>query len=197
MLNRFRIFFVPLIPALISLFLTLSLGSCARPKTTKLRVFGLPFLGNAPFFIAEEEGYFAEQNIEVELVRMDDLARAIPALIKGDLDVILGDLRVATLNAVALGGTIRIVAGISNLGSTQTGSMVLIGTSAFTETLDDPEQLRGRHIATSKMSIAEYYLEKVLSAVGLTPSDVVLRHDIPITVRHENLKKGAVDLMNS
>ena len=72
-------------------------------EPVKLKVLVAPFLGYAPFFIAMEEGYFAEQGLEIEFVKMGGTIEAIPALAQGKLDVLSGDISIGILNAIARG----------------------------------------------------------------------------------------------
>ena len=178
---------------LISIALILNLHSCTQTDLVKLKMYVPPFLGCTSFFIAKEEGYFAEQGLEVEFVNMGGLEKAIPALIQGDLDLAPGDLRVAVLNAIARGGVIKMVADAGSVNSV--ARMTLVGKKTLVETLDNPENLRGCRIAATKMGVSEYYVEKVLSEVGLTSDDVVMKYDIPVPLRSEALEKGVVDII--
>ncbi len=60
-------------------------------ELTKIKVSVTPFLSYAPIFIAKEEGFFAEQGFDVEFVRFDKTAEAIPALAQGQIDVVSGE----------------------------------------------------------------------------------------------------------
>ena len=66
-----------------------AVGGCAPQKAQKvtLKVVLLPYLAFAPFFIGEEEGYFAEQGLEVEFVKFAGAAQAMPLLAQGSLHV--------------------------------------------------------------------------------------------------------------
>ena len=62
---------------LLVMALALLLQACASspveqpaPEPAKLKVTLAPYLGFAPFFIAEDEGFFAEQGLEIELVEI-------------------------------------------------------------------------------------------------------------------------------
>ena len=81
----------------LTLFLTLTLllqvsfshaKEQVQSKPIKLRTFHMPYIASAPLLIAEEEGYFTEQGLQIEYVRMTDAVLGLPALIKGDLDCI-------------------------------------------------------------------------------------------------------------
>jgi len=78
------------------LIIALLLGACTSPRVEQtqpapvtLKVVILPYLSEAPLFIAEE-GYFAEQALDIEFVELKRSAEAVPALAQGDLDVIAG-----------------------------------------------------------------------------------------------------------
>lgn len=72
-----------------------------RPSAPiKLKVLLTPFLSQAPFLIAKEEGYFTEQGFQVDFVRMNRAHEAIPALIQGLLDVVPGTINITFLNAM-------------------------------------------------------------------------------------------------
>ncbi|MFC2023722.1 ABC transporter substrate-binding protein, partial [Chloroflexota bacterium] len=91
--------------ALLALFLL----SCAipgaerQPELVKLKVLKLAYLSFAPFFIAEEEGFFADQGLEIEFVPFKRSSEAIVPLVQGELDVLAGTLSFGLLNAMARG----------------------------------------------------------------------------------------------
>lgn len=60
-----------------------------------------PQFSNAPFFIAIEEGYFAEQNIVIQVENVERSADAIALALAGDLDVFSGALNAGLINAIA------------------------------------------------------------------------------------------------
>ncbi len=82
----------------------------------RIKVSTLPLLSFAPLFIAEEEGFYAEQGLEVEFVDLRRTQFGLPALVTGQLDVLAGALNSGTLNAIARTGNVRIVAGGSHIG---------------------------------------------------------------------------------
>src|SRR5262249_42328116 len=81
----------------------------SKPPVTTLKVFVQPFLSHAPLLVAQEEGYFTEQGLQVEFVRMSDPAAAIPMLINGQLDVVPGGASPGVLNAITRGLPVRAV----------------------------------------------------------------------------------------
>ena len=65
---------------------------------------------DAPFFIADAKGYFAEQGLKVNFVRFDSAAKSIPSLGSGEIDVGSGASSAGLYNAAARGIGIKIVA---------------------------------------------------------------------------------------
>ena len=72
----------------------------------RLDVIILPYITYAPYYIAIEEGYFAEQGIEVEVVSMTGTEEVMPALSSGQVDVASGLISAGMLNAIARGADV-------------------------------------------------------------------------------------------
>ncbi len=66
-------------------------------------------LTDAPVYLAVERGYFAEEGLDVEPIRIQAAAEAIPLLATGGLEVASGAAAAALYNAVARGADVRIV----------------------------------------------------------------------------------------
>lgn len=172
-----------------------SSGVTAKPLT-KVKVLQLPFLSFAPFFIAQEEGYFTEQGIEVEFVKMEDSNEAVPALIQGDLDVLGGYVTVGMLNAMAKGEPIRVVADKGYMGKTDCVADAImvrngLGDAQHPITMDS---LKTLHFSFTPVSIEAYFVEKLLADGNLTLKNIHFE-DIPNpAVELEALQQGAIDL---
>jgi NitT/TauT family transport system substrate-binding protein len=82
------------------------------PDTTPLRmaVPEHPTEEEAPVLLADSLGEFAAERLEVELVEMD-VAEAVPALVDGEVDVVVGRFDAAIFDAVNRGVRARIVLG--------------------------------------------------------------------------------------
>jgi ABC-type nitrate/sulfonate/bicarbonate transport system substrate-binding protein len=183
------------------LALALLLQACApavveqQPEPVKLKVLLLPYLAHAPLFIAEEEGYFAEQGFQIEFVKMTRSAAAIPALAEGELDVMPASINLALLNAMARGANIKFVADMSHIAPTGCVSYGLMARRSLVDggELDSLAQLKGRRISLNPASFGGYLVEKLLSTAGLGPDDVEIV-DIPTPTKPEALEKGTIDL---
>ncbi|MCP4400863.1 MAG: ABC transporter substrate-binding protein [bacterium] len=175
-----------------------TIGEATQPEPVKLKVLLLPFLSFAPFFIAEEEGYFAEQGLEIEFVTMHRSTEALPLLIQGELDVVGATIDFGLLNAIGRGGTINIVADKGYIASTGCTYQALLARRTLVEAgeLEGPAQLAGKRIAVRTKSSAGYYVEKVLSKAHLTFEQVVTKY-LPPPVRPEALQQGTIDVVST
>ena len=185
----------------------LLLGACAplgveqpEPEPVKLKVVSLSYLSYAPFFIAQEEGYFAEQGLEVEFVKSGS-EEAVPPLAQGQLDVLGGTISTALLNAMAQGADVRFVA---DRGYIATDSCTFSGFLARRDLveggeLESPAQLKGRRVVMEREEMASmdgYRMEKLLKIGGLTFDDTELV-DVSLPAQLDAFAKGTIDLSST
>jgi len=176
--------FIPLRPVqllglLVSLCLLLPPVACApadddAPPPDHIRAVVIPILLTAPIHIAQQEGYFADENLEVEFVRLTRNIDAIPALTQGQVDVGAGQLTIAMLNAIAGGARVRAVAGNGHLaldGCTFNGIVVQRDLVEGNESMG-PELFRGRKVELDIALPHAYWFDKVLQPAGLTLEDL-------------------------
>jgi NitT/TauT family transport system substrate-binding protein len=158
-----------------------------------LKLVTFPFLSFAPVYIAEEQGYFAEQGLKIEYVKMRE-AVAFQALAKGDVDAWGGLTAVGALNMIQRGANIRFVAARGEYDPNGCGYNGLVVRKALIDSgqLQTPAQLKGRNIAWYKTSPEEYFLEKVLNKGGLTLDDVT-KITIPPPADLGAMTKGTLD----
>jgi NitT/TauT family transport system substrate-binding protein len=158
----------------------------------------LPFLSFAPFFIAQEEGFFTEQALNVEFTELSEPTEDIPALISGEIDIAAGMIWPNQLNAIARGANIKLVAG-KGYASTESCTSIGIMTRADlveSGALEDPAQLRNFKVAVDFTSISGYLFDMVLRQAGLTIHDVETEK-IPVPSRPEALANGALDIVTA
>lgn len=139
----------------------------------KVAVNGL--ISDAPFYIGAAKGYFAEQNITVELVPIEAGTKMIAPLSVGHLDAAGGALSVGLFNAVARGLNIKIVAdrATTHEKSSYINLMVRkdLVDSGKVKTYKD---LKGLRIAQNgKGGVQASTINEALKAGGLTYDDAV------------------------
>jgi len=146
--------------------------------------------------IADQEGFFSQQGLDVEFVRMDRGTEAIAALAQNDIDVYAGAINVGILAAMQKVG-IRIVASKGHfdpLGCTYITTMArkeLVDSGK----LDSASGVRGLVVdMNARANIREYYFGKLLASYGLEISDVELA-SVPDAAASDALKNGSLDLV--
>jgi NitT/TauT family transport system substrate-binding protein len=163
------------------------------PAMTTVKVAYSPTTANAPLYIAKEEGYFAQQGINVELESYQSSTAALPGLINGDIAVSGGALTSGLYNAMAKGAHVRIVADKGRIGSPgYCNSTALLVRRALFEngSVRSIADLKGRKIMA--INDQEYGIIHALSLGNLTMGDVgMVKMDYPSGV--VALKNGAVD----
>jgi len=164
----------------------------AEPTPLKAVVF--PFLALSPFFIAQEEGYFAEQNLDVEFVKIAENL-AFTALARGELDVWSGMMAIGSFNAIQRGSNIRFVAPRGSFTPDGCPFLAMVARKTLVDTgqLERPAHLKGRNVAWYRGSVEEYFLDKVIQKDGLTTNDFT-KITIPPPADMGAMEKGTLDL---
>jgi len=86
-------------------------GFSAAAKGAKIRVGSSPVLSSAGIYLAEDEGYFKEQGLEVEITDIANSGAPMTLLLsKDELDVGAGNLSSGLFNAAAQGHKFKLVA---------------------------------------------------------------------------------------
>jgi NitT/TauT family transport system substrate-binding protein len=152
------------------------------------------FLTNAPIYIADEEGYFADEGIKLEFGEPPrSSSQIIPLLERGDLDVMASSLTAGFYAAVAQGARSRIVADRGHLadsGCDYDGIMVRRGLiKGSSATASD---LRGKRFSAGPTGLGGYVLDKYLTSVGLTTADVTMVR-LGETLEAQALHAGTID----
>jgi len=182
---------------LFCIFIQLGFGKEQMPSTgVKLKVVTTLFVSYAPFYIAQEEGYFTEQELQIEFINMTVAGDALPSLIKGDLDVIGDTLFPNILNAITRGANIKFVADKGYLlpeGCTYNAIMAR-RTLVEEGKLNSISQLKGRRVGMLQdTGISGYYFEKVLNQANLSLDDVETVF-LQMPSRLEAFERGAIDI---
>ncbi len=187
--------------AFLPALLGLALGACtADPmvdeKVRTLRVVVLPFLSFGPLFIAEDEGYFRQENLAIEFVRLPRNPEAIPALARGDLDVASGVTSVTLLGAIERGAEIRFVAGKGHIAEGGCTSNAIMARRELVESgeLDQPADLAGLRVDVNRVLLEAFSLDRLLAPEGLGLDDLTVV-DVPPPAESEALASGAIDVV--
>jgi len=197
MINWIRSFLLLLILS-VSLVSQPAVVSGKEQQTSKpvtLKVFLAPFLSFGPFFMAIEEGFFAEQGFQIEFVKVSE-AMALQAMARGEIDVWAGIYTAGYLNAISRGANIRVVAEKGHFAPAGCPSFGLIARKDIAESATQPEKqlMKGRRFDVKIRSFEEYFLDKLLSQVGLKP-DEIEKIVVPPPAQMGALAKRRIDFM--
>lgn len=160
------------------LALSLLATSCgsdeASSEVETLKVAVLPVLSFAPYYIAEANGYFADENLELEFIQSERGTDTIPLLIQGDIDVWNGGINAGFLNAAAAGEPLRLVADKGSLPASGCGYSGYIASSDLLdeEGKIDPTKIVGTRLGGGGGMTTGYAVSNFLGSLGLDTNDV-------------------------
>ncbi len=123
-----------------------------------------PWLGYGPWYIAQDEGYFEDQGVDVDLVSFDTDADGAAALASGRVDI----ANLATqevLRLIESGMDLKVVL---LLDASRTADAILTDPS-----ITSVEQLAGKEVAFEEGSVSHLLLNDALASAGLTLDDIV------------------------
>lgn len=174
---------------LLALALVVALSGCAPQAATKeaaqLKIGVLPIVDALPMYVAEQEGYNGEQNLQVELVLFPSALERDSAFAAGQIDGVLNDpVSAALLNRD--GERAKIVR-LAFKGNPSMAMMVILASP--NSRIQSPKDLKGVPIGISRNSVIEYTTDRLLQSAGLAPSEIEKTEVTKIPVRAEMLAK--------
>ena len=143
--------------------------------TAQVRVGYVPVLVYSPLYIAIEKGYFAAQGINAVATPFTGGADILAQNASGNLEVGLGGLGAAALNAFQRGLDLRIAAS-QHSESPPLATPLVVAKSRFDDgTYTSVPALKGKRVAiNAKGTGTEYWLQAALAKHGLAMSDIQL-----------------------
>ena len=143
--------------------------------TAQVRVGYVPVLIYSPLFIAIDKGYFAAQGITTVATPFTGGADILAQNASGNLEVGLGGLGAAALNAFQRGLDLRTVAS-QHAESPPLATPLVVAKSRFDDgTFTNVAALKGKRVAiNAKGTGTEYWLQAALAKNGLAMSDIQL-----------------------
>jgi len=150
--------------------------STEEAELVHLKVVDLPYQSITAFHIADEEGFFAEQGLEVEFVKFTSVTQAIPLLAAGDLDVGVGSINAGIINAIAQNIDLKIVAGTDYTFPERESQSLMVRKELYDSgELDTLAEVKGRKVALPCIScINDFALSKTLELANLALSDITI-----------------------
>ena len=157
-----------------------------KPDDNKLKVSLIPVLDTIPVLVAQQNGYFKEQGIEVEAVPVKSPQEQNALVQAGQVDGMLTDL---------------VVVGIFNKQTPQVKA-VYTSRRPFPDAplfrilaspkanISGPADVKGVPIGISQNTVIEYLTSRLLEGAGLKPEDIKVEEVNAIPVRFEQLLNG-------
>nr|MDT0657345.1 ABC transporter substrate-binding protein [Micromonospora sp. DSM 115978] len=144
-------------------------GTTGGPDQVK--VGAIPIVDVAPLHLGKEKGFFAEQNIEVEVVNTTGGAAAVPGVVSGEFDFAFGNL-VSLIVARSQGLPLKAIAeGNSSTGKDgeDFGGIVVPGDSP----IQSASELAGKKVAVNNLkNIGDTTVRAAIRKAGGDPSGV-------------------------
>ena len=170
----------------------LSAGLLALLATTAIaadtvKVGYLPVTGHAKFFVAKEQGLFAKEGLDVELIEFQNSADGLNAIVAGKLDIgAFGTT--APVAHIAKGASLKIIGGIMG------GDAAIIATPENAGKIGNVADLKGKKVATVRMASGDAVLRGALKDAGIswkTDLQIFELKNPPAVI--EAVKSGQVD----
>ncbi len=162
----------------------------------KIKAGAPPILSNSPFFIAQDEGFFAEQGLDVEFVTIGSTTKSVPLLVSGDVDMLAGGVAVAGLNAIVKGTNIKVVADKGHYEPGKCASIAYVVRPGFIEQhkLGNISDLKGVKVSVNMTAYGGFSFETVLKNGGLTVDDVEISN-LDTAAELLAVEQGTIDLV--
>jgi NitT/TauT family transport system substrate-binding protein len=185
------------------LLLPLSLvTACSAPKDEQslevVRVSTRKHFSAAPVFIADEEGFFANEGIRLEFVEAPGRsAQAVPLLERGQIDVLSATVGAALFAAGEHNAQLRIVADRGHVSPTGCTFNAIVGSSkVFQSDSVTAEELRGKAFSINAGVTAAWITDLFLESRGLTTDDVRVT-TLPDVMEIGAMASGSLDVTHA
>jgi NitT/TauT family transport system substrate-binding protein len=195
------------------LLVSLILGACAQPsaptsppegttapaegespagETVTLKLALLRILDALPIYVAQQNGYFAEQGVNVEIIPVSAAAERDQVMAAAQADGMINDL-ISTLFYNQDSTQIQIVRFARSATSEYPQYRILASKNSG---ITDVQGLKGVEIGISEASVIAYTTDRLLQAEGLAPSDIKTVAVPKIPERMELLNSGQLQAAN-
>jgi NitT/TauT family transport system substrate-binding protein len=155
--------------------LAAALSASAAHAAEPLRLGLLHTLSPAPFYIAQERGYFRDEGIDLTFRFFESAQPIAAAAVSGDIDVGVTALTGGFFN-LAEKGTLKVIGGALHDQKGYEGSAILASDKAFDAGLDSIEKLPGHSFAITQYGSSFHYMVgRIADAKGFDIKSVTLR----------------------
>ncbi|NLX10353.1 MAG: ABC transporter substrate-binding protein [Chloroflexi bacterium] len=176
---------------LAALFAPALAPGAAQARQDPVRIGALPILDVLPFYVAEQNGYFEEEGVPVEMIPVSSALERDQLFLAGELDGMLNDLiSTGIFNQDEVRAVI--VAQARRAYEDAPQFRVLAAPDSGIAT---PEDLRGVEIGISENSVIHYIGQRILEDAGLSADDLSWRAEPNIPIRYQLLMEGQMEVV--
>lgn len=187
-MTRFTRFGLALMALTLVSAMAIACAPAAPPEDGKLKLALIPVLDTIPIFIAQQNGYFTEQGLQIETVPVKSPQERDVLIQTGQVDGVLTDLQgVGLLNKDA----VKVKAVYTARRPFPDAPLFRILASPKAA-IAGPADLKGVPIGISNNTIIEYLTDRMLAGEGLQPTEIAKIEVGAITVRFEQLMNGNI-----
>ena len=158
-----------------------------------MRLGLLHTLSPAPFYMAQESGYFRDEGIDLTFRFFDAAQPIAAAAVSGDIDVGVTALTGGFFN-LAEKGTLKVIGGGLHEQKGYEGSAILVSNQAFDAGLTSIDKLGGHSFAITQYGSSFHYMVgRIAEAKGFDIKSVTLRPVQQVSNMIAALGSGQVD----
>jgi NitT/TauT family transport system substrate-binding protein len=170
------------------IIISLAFVGCSQEKTpptvSKTITIGvMPDVESIPFLIAEKNGYFKNQGVQVKIEHFNSAKDRDSALQSGKLDGVITDI-LAVVFANEGGINLRII-------SKNDGNIALM--AGKTSGINDLNGIKEKSVGMSTNTIMEYTTDKILESAQIKPEEIKKIAIPPLPTRLEMLQGAKID----
>lgn len=143
-----------------------SLSACSE-TVDPLTVSYSPFEPTALVWVAEDQGFFHENGLDVTFEEYDTGPAALDAMLKGEANMAVGIGEFPVVGRIMQGQPMSLVASMAR-------SELIYTVARKDRGIDAMEDLKGKRVGTTLGTIAEYFLGWSLELHGLSANDVTV-----------------------
>jgi NitT/TauT family transport system substrate-binding protein len=175
--------------------LAIFLGACTGQsskgldETTEIKIAVLPILDTLPMYVAEENGYFAKHNLEVEFVPAGSAPKRDELINSGQVDGMINEV-VSTIFYNREETRVQIVR-YARVATSDSAIFRIL--SSGQSGISDVSELKGVEIGVSKGTVIEYLTDRLLQAEGFSPDEIQVVAVPDIGQRMTLLGSGELD----
>lgn len=161
-------------------------GSTQSNAPTQVRIASIPAFGSLPLRVAEVQGFFKKEGLDVTVTPTQDLGAAVAALGK-QFDITLGSIPIL-VSAAAQGVGVQAISSIQDVDAEHANSVLVAQ-----EPIEDYATLKGKKVGVISTSGASTYAVLYMAKkAGVDPKTVDVR-TTPLPTMADQVKAGRLD----